>query len=283
MQDKAAEKHHAKQARAEAKAKAKHAKIDARAREEAERLKAQERAKLPALTDTELVQRMRLHSPAVVEEIHAVVQRQLQAEDQREARLDSKAQGLLGTAGLSLTVAFTFGGLLLEHPEYLEPLTKSDALGRWPARCVILLYALALLAGLVASVHAVWGLFVTAEHRGVDERDVLNPDELASVDNEYSQEAVRPLGDRELGDARARTVYRRYLVVHLWLIWQRHFRLHGRKADIIKRGQISFVVFVGALLLIGAATTFSALWRLDRPVQAEVPVLEIRAVEESSP
>jgi hypothetical protein len=229
--------------------------------------RAQQRALEPPLTETELAERLQLHSPALVEELHTLVHRQLQNEEQRESRLDAKAQGLLGTAGLSLTVAFTFGGLLLEHPDYLEPLAK------WPARLVIGCYALALLAGLAASVQAVGALFVTSSYRNVDERDLLNKNQLIAADNEYSPETVKLKldADRAFGNDRARTIYRRYVILHLWQIWQRHFRLHNKKAQIIKRGQRLFVAFLMSLFVIGGAITYSAVHRFDHPSSRTCP------------
>jgi len=106
----------------------------------------------PPLTREEIGERLRLNSATIVDDLHALALRQIQAEDQRESRLDAKAQGLLITSGLSLTVAFTFGGMLLEHPDYLDALSNAIGAGRWPARFLIGLYVFALIAGLLASV-----------------------------------------------------------------------------------------------------------------------------------
>ena len=53
---------------------------------------------------------MCLESPALIDELHSIALRQNDAEDKRTTRIETKATALFNSAGLSLTVAFTFGG-----------------------------------------------------------------------------------------------------------------------------------------------------------------------------
>ena len=200
------------------------------------------------LTETELRDRLFLNSAGLVEEIHAIALRQNAGEDQRESRLDAKAQGLLGTAGLSLTVAFTFGGILLQHPEYLEPLSV------WGARAVLALYALALLFGLGASVRAVQALYVTDGYRCLSESAVFNDAQLKSVDSSAGAD-----------DNKAKAIYRRFITIQHWTNWQQTFAVHERKANVIKKGQRLFLYFLLTLILIGCAMTYSAFSRHENP------------------
>jgi hypothetical protein len=101
-----------------------------------------------ALSYVELVDVLRLNSPGVVEEVNSNVLRHLQAEEQREGRLDAKAQGLLGSAALSLTVASTLGSMLL-------PKASSAGFGEvlgWALLLVVPVFVLALVLGLAASI-----------------------------------------------------------------------------------------------------------------------------------
>lgn len=210
------------------------------------------------LTAAQVVDGLRLHSPGLVEDLHATSLRQIAAEDQRESRLDGKAQGLLVTAGLSLTVAFTFGGMLLQHPEYLTALNDGIGAGAWPARVLFGLYALALIAGLLASVQAVRALYVSDRYRGVDERDVLNVPELRAADAESAAS-----GDAD--DKRKQARYRRYVTAHYWQIWQQHYDVHEMKASRVKVGQALFLVFLLLLMLIGTAMAYAAVHRFENP------------------
>jgi hypothetical protein len=215
------------------------------------------------LAPAEIVEGLRLHSPGLVEDLHALSLRQIAAEDQRESRLDAKAQGLLVTAGLSLTVAFTFGGMLLQHPEYLTAMNDGLGLGAWPARVLFGLYSLALIAGLLASVQAVRALYVSNRYRGVDERDVLNVPELRAADSE-----VAPNGETD--DKRKQARYRRYMTAHFWQIWQQHYDVHETKASRIKRGQHLFLIFLLSLMLIGTAMAYAAVYRFENPPPDDV-------------
>lgn len=201
----------------------------------------------PRLTKAEIRERLCLASSGLVEEIHALALRQNTAEDQREARLDGKAQGLMATAGLSLTVAFTFGGLLLQYPKYIEPL------GLWVGRAVLGLYAAALVLGLLASIWAVRALFVRDGYRAVTDDDVFNKAMLESVDREAHADSDK-----------AKRLYRRFITVQHWTVYRHHFDVHERKAELIKRGQWFFLGFLLSLLLIGGALTYSAFVGFDK-------------------
>lgn len=98
------------------------------------------------------------------------------SEAAREVSLNGKATSLLTASGLSLTVAFTFGGILLQHPDYL------DALGGGWSLVVAVMYGFALLFGLAASAIAVQALLVRDDYVGLAEEDIFNPDVLVESD-----------------------------------------------------------------------------------------------------
>ena len=178
---------------------------------------------------------MRLRSTKLVDEVYDLAKRQIASEDRRETNLGAKAVSLLSVTGLSLTVAFTFGGVLLQRPEYLA------ALGTARLPLVVGPYALALLAGMAASWFAVRALLVRSDYRDVAEEDVFGK-ELEGADEKV--DAGLP-------------VYRRFLTVHLWLIFQETSKIHEQKATQIARGQKCFFAFLLFLLPIGGAMTYS--------------------------
>ncbi len=192
----------------------------------------------PLSTD-ELTAALSLTSGELVEELHALSLRTLLAEDQRENRADAKAQGLLVTAGLSLTAASTFGGMLLNNPLSIE-----KSVGANMARIAVAIYAVGLLAGLLASLFALKSLRLRKTYRTIDERTAFDSTALATADNE--------------GGAAARTAYRRYITVHQWRIWQQNFAVNDAKADAAKIGQLCFAVFLGTLIFIGMIAAYAA-------------------------
>ena len=192
------------------------------------------------LSPATMVERLCLNSDALVAEVHATALRQVQAEDQREGRLDAKAQALLGTAGLSLTVAFTFGGILVQHPEYV----RNKILPSW---AVGVCYGIALALGLAASIQALRALWVRGT-KGIDEIDVFNQEELAASDVETAGGGI--------------SRYKRYMAVHIWRIYQTHADINSEKAATVKLGQWLFVGFLVSLLVIGGGMAMSAYQRL---------------------
>lgn len=193
----------------------------------------------PWLTVDEIEEALKLKSADLVEEIHALSLRLLLAEDQRESRIDAKAQGLLVTAGLSLTAASTFGGMLLHNTEQLE-----KAVGTNGTQIVMWGYALGLLAGLAASFLALLALFVKKTFRTVDERDALANDALTIAEREGTG---------------ARAAYRRYMTVHYWQMWQKNFTVLESKARTIKWGQLFFIVFLVSLMALGSIMAYTSL------------------------
>jgi hypothetical protein len=206
------------------------------------------------LSSEELHERLELKSIGVIEEIHALALRQIATEEQRESRLDGKAQGLLISASLALTVAFTFGGLLLQHPEYLDPLREIEFLGRSAAWAVVACYSVALLSGLAASYVAIRALYVRADYQGVDEHALLGKGILDIVDDQPGDGAL--------------AAYRRYAAAHYWQIAQHNSDIHEAKADRIKLGQRLFIGFLACLMLIGLGLGYSAYEKVQHPTQA---------------
>lgn len=189
----------------------------------------------PRLTGKELVDRMCLRSSTLVDEVYDLAKRQIASEDRRETNLSAKAVSLLSATGLSLTVAFTFGGVLLQRPEYLA------ALGSARVPLVVAPYALALVAGMAASWFALRALLVRSDYRDVAEDDVFGK-ELDAADEKVDE---------------GLPMYRRFLAVHLWLIFQETSKIHEHKATQIARGQKCFFAFLLLLLPIGGAMTYS--------------------------
>lgn len=180
---------------------------------------------------------MCLRSPKLVDELYDLAKRQIASEDKRETNLAAKAVSLLSATGLSLTVAFTFGGVLLQRPEYLT------ALGSARLPLVVVPYALALLAGMTASWFALRSLLVRSDYRDVAEEDVFGK-ELSAADEKVDE---------------GLPAYRRFLTVHLWLIAQEISKIHDQKATQIARGQRCFFAFLLLLLPIGGSMTYSLL------------------------
>jgi hypothetical protein len=169
----------------------------------------------------------------VVDAVLDRAEKQLAAEDAHSAKLDARATALFGAAGFSMTVAFSFGGWAL-----LDNVRKVP---HGPTIAVAFVLVLAL--GVVTSGFALWALLLRFGHKFPDERDV------------FRQEA---LGKPKLD-------YRKYIAVHLWLVWQDRYQRNEQRAKLVRNGQFLFVGFLLGILLLSVLTTTSAISRTQDP------------------
>lgn len=130
----------------------------------------------PPFEPAKFVERLRLNSKALVDELYDVVLRQLDAEERRGSLLTSKASALLGQTGLAITVTVAVAGLFAQEHGLVERLTKG-----WIC-AVLVIFLLALLCGLTSSVMAITVLRVRSDYQGVDENVVFDPVELEAAD-----------------------------------------------------------------------------------------------------
>ncbi len=191
------------------------------------------------LEDSELLRRLQLNSKDLINQIYDVTLRVLDGEERRGPLLDGKATSLLGSVGLAITVAFTFGGVLLEHPERFSTVPLLSY------RFVVILYAASLVSGLIAGGFALWALRVRA-YKAIDENDFLNPAVLKASEEEVNGGI---------------SYYKRYLVAHYLFLHHQNAKTYESKAKRVKIGQTFFFTFLIGLFLISVSLVFSALGR----------------------
>jgi len=217
-----------------------------------------------------------LRSSGLVDEIYKIASSQLEGEEKRDAILTGKATSLLGICGLSLTVAFSFGGILLQYPQHLA------GLGQAGAGIAVIAFGLSLLLGLGGSFMALRGLQVIANFESVNESDVFNPDELSAIDGEWEAAYLAKAdGDSADPEVVAVTRYKRFLTAHIWGIYQRTFDLLETKASRIAAAQKLYFSFIMLLILIGAAVSISAFQRIGAAPPRSVT--EVRVTCDSPP
>lgn len=179
-----------------------------------------------------------IDSPELIDELHSIALEQVRTLAARQARLDAKATSLTSVSGVSLTLTLTCGGLLL---------TKSELFEWW----VVVPYALAMAAGLVAAVQATRVLLVRAS-REVSEDHVFSSEVLRDVDPEehHFSRYADPEG-KDIAKARVngRARFRAYMVPHYWSISLAARQRHESSARHLKLGQASFILFLVFLLL----------------------------------
>lgn len=187
-------------------------------------------------TTEEINERLdKLWSPSLVDVLYDLGKNQVLAEERRLTLLMTKANSLLGVTGFSLTVAFTFGGMLLQR--------SMSEWARW-------LYLLGLATGLGAAICAIAAMFIR-QSRGVSAKDVFDPTALASADAaDVTKFPVAP-GESVVSSQVGSTAYKRNLVSHLWQIYQFNSSQHDMTAGLIRKGQILYSAFLVSILVNG--------------------------------
>lgn len=183
----------------------------------------------PARLTYEQLKERAARSPHIVNELYDVAQKQILAETGRQGRLDAKATSLLGAVGLSLTVAFTFGGSLITNHSTFAAHSLVYAV---ISTCFFLAVAL----GIAAGGFALGALLVRQGYVALSEQAVFDDETLALADGQE---------DAEVGVA----VYKRFLLVQLWDIARTNAATQDRKAVLIRRGQVVFGVFLLCLVV----------------------------------
>ncbi len=189
-----------------------------------------------SLEPKDLAKLLTLDSPKLVEELWQITQKQLEVEITRHTRLEGKATSLLTTAGLALTVAFTFGSTLL---------TQAAAFKRWHDHIAVI-FAAAIIAGLLSAMQAVRAL-VLREQLSVNEHAVFDQDALRAADQD---------SDAEKGLME----YRKGRIIHFWTVKQRYSATYREKSKLVKLGQWLFFGFLVALLLLCTYVVLGVVW-----------------------
>lgn len=191
------------------------------------------------LTKGELVKRLALRSTALVNDLYQIALRQLDTEERRDALLTTKAGGLLGHVGISATIGASVVGIL-SHQSGLMP--KALAIG----------FAVVLLFGAVAAILAIKVLLVRGDYQGLNEEVVFKPEVLLEadgvVDTGHEGSPASPADALRAPPETEPTIYRRWLIAHIWGICQHHGRILEGKATTLRRAQQNFAAFIIGLV-----------------------------------
>jgi hypothetical protein len=188
----------------------------------------------------ELEERFTLRSPALLKELYELAERATKAENDRAAALDLKASYLLNAVGLTLTIAFTFGGEIL-----IGRRAQLMQLGAWRWGFAISSGIVAVAAGLLSAGLALYALRVRGDHLAIDVHAALEPNLLRAADDASGEEAV--------------ATYHRTMAINSWLCAQRALGLQEERAGFIFASQCLFFLFLIATLVASVFVIESAI------------------------
>jgi len=175
------------------------------------------------LTDDEIIDRLRINDPDVVVTVYSICLDLLYKEEERLKNLDAKGSALLGVSGLTSTVVFSLGGLLIEKVSNISiPLLGM----RIPTLFVLsTLYISSSITLLVTILCAVLAIRTRSDLKWINGDDIFNKEVLS-------------------GDV---LTYKRYLSLHYWMIFKNNFKINEVKGRLLKKG---YWIFFAALIQI---------------------------------
>lgn len=175
------------------------------------------------LTDEEILERLRIKDKEVIGSVYSICLDLLYKEEDRSKSLDTKGSTLLGVSGLTSTVVFSLGGLLIEKVSNI-PL---PIIGRvLPLLCLLYVTSSITLLGCILT--AVLAIKARSDWRWVDDEDVFRSDVISTdVDG-----------------------YKRYLSAHYWSIKNNNFKINEQKGKRLIRGYWLFFIALIQILLI---------------------------------
>lgn len=190
------------------------------------------------LPTDELIRRLAIDSPKLVQELYTISQRQIEAETARQSRLDAKAVSLLTASGISLTVASSLAAVLLPKLAGSHPVL---------AGLIAFLLAFTAICGFLTVLFAVLTLRVK-EYLTPSEQTIFDEAALKKANDPPGLTDVRPEDEEE--KARYGLMeYQKFMIPHLWKIVQRQRTNHDQKVVQANRGQYAFLAFLILLLL----------------------------------
>lgn len=198
--------------------------------------------KLAPLAPQEIAERLTGLPSRVAEQVFKLVEAQVTAETGRQQRIDAKATALLTAIGLSITVAFGFGAVLV----------KNGWTGQHAHVFVCSVFVVVVLAGAWSAVEAIRALKVTA-YSGVHEDAIFSRAILDRVREEARDVGEYPGDDaakRAAAESTALAQYQMSMTLQLWAIVVKLRQNHAKKTPLVKSGQIALIVFVGAFAVL---------------------------------
>lgn len=165
------------------------------------------------LSEEEIIERLRTDDIAVINTIYDICHDSLSKEDDRSKVLDTKGATLLGISGLSSSVVFTLGGILIEKIEN-APLAYIGC----PIPWLVFFYVSSSITLLLSLLYALLSVKMRSDWRWLRDQDIFRQDMI--------EEGIGP--------------YKRYMATHFWKIFQNNFEINERKGAILRRGHVLF-------------------------------------------
>jgi len=186
--------------------------------------KKSQKEKLFSLTDEEILNRLdAVEDEQIINEIHKTCFDVLYKDIERSDLIDSKGSSLIGIMGLSFSLVFSLGGLLIEKIDNI-PLPFVGC----PVSWFIALYISSSITILLAVGFALQAVRARSDWRWLKDEDIFRMDVLTDIKK-----------------------YKKYISDHAWQIYRNNYNINETKAKRLKQAQwIFFIALVQIMFII---------------------------------
>lgn len=195
----------------------------------------QDKKKAFNLTDEEIEERLRIDNGAVVDEIYKIVSGILYEENERQKQIDTKGASSIAVIGLSTSLVFSLGGLLIEKITNMA-LPVIGCLIPW----LVFFYCSTSITLLLSMVFAYYGIRARSDWMWFSEQDIFNQEVLKEEQEQLA-------------------FYKRYIITHMWKLYKNNFRINETKGGHLKCSQKLFILGLIQLIPIIAIISLYAL------------------------
>lgn len=170
------------------------------------------------LTEEELKKRLEIEDRELVNELYAIVSRVLYEENERQKQIDTKGGSSIAIIGLSTSLVFSLGGLLIEKIDNVQ----LPILG-CPIPWLVFFYISTSITLLASMVFAYKAIRARSDWRWFSEADIFNEEVLKEKKSQPQ-------------------FFKRYMIEHMWKLYKTNFGVNETKGRALKRCQLLFIV-----------------------------------------
>ena len=164
---------------------------------------------------------LRIEDSATIEDIYQTCLRLLSDEYEQTSKIDGKATSLFGMIGVTITLVFSVGALVIgEICKMAPPVPKCIP---WLAT----FYVLATFLEFVSIFMVLGSMRVRSDWRAISDKSLFRKD-VIEKGNDF---------------------FRRYMITHMWRIYTNNYRINERKAKMLYLGQLFYFISIVFLFL----------------------------------
>jgi hypothetical protein len=168
------------------------------------------------LTDEEIEERLRIDNGGLIDEIHKTVSGMLYEENERQKQIDTKRASSIAVVGLSTSLVFSLGGLLIE-----KITNVSLPIIGCPIPWLVLFYFTTSITLLLSMLLAYQAIKARSDWVWFSEQDIFNQEVLKEDQTDY---------------------YKRYMITHMWKLYRNNFGINQMKGESLKCSQLFFIL-----------------------------------------